>query len=295
MTLLDVLNASTDYLNKHHVPSPKLQAELLLAHLLNLPRLHLYLQFDRPMTAAELDQLRPWLKRRAAREPLQYILGSVNFYGTTLAVSPAALIPRPETESLVEIVLQTLPSNQPLTILDVGTGSGAIALVLAQALPQARVIGLDASPEALALAEQNRARLGLPNVSFHLSNLLDPWTEPADWIVANLPYLTDAEMAELQPEVAHEPPLALAGGPDGLDLIRRLILQAPSFAPNLALETGIAHGPAVTQLLHSAGYRHVVSLPDLTGRNRFALGTAQPLPLASPGSSLPTATHLQIP
>ncbi|GAB4249023.1 MAG: peptide chain release factor N(5)-glutamine methyltransferase [Candidatus Methylacidiphilales bacterium] len=282
MTLLDVLNASADYLGKHRVPSPKLQAELLLAHLLGLPRLHLYLQFDRPMMKEELDQLRPLLRRRAAREPLQHLIGTVDFYGLSLAVSPSALIPRPETESLIAMVLKALPADRPINVVDVGTGSGAIALVLAQSRPLARVIGIDTSPEALTLAEHNRARLGLTNVSFQCGDLLECWTDPVDWIVANLPYLTDAEMAALEPEVTKEPILALSGGPDGLNLIRRLVPQAARLAPNLALETGIHHGPSVSQLLHDAGYPHVEILPDLTGRNRFALGTAAPLPSTSP-------------
>ena len=276
MTLLNVLNASTDYFNKNGVPSPKLQAELLLAHILGLPRLHLYLQFDRPMMPDELDRLRPLVKRRAAREPLQHLIGSTHFHGVTLTVSPAALIPRPETELLVEHLLNLLPASQPTRILDVGTGSGAIALALAQARPLARVTGIDTSPDALALAESNRASLGLTNVTFHQGDLLTGWTEPADWIIANLPYLTDEEMTAIEPEVAKEPTLALSGGPDGLALIRRLIPQAALLAPNLALETGIHHGPAIQELLHASGYLHTTIRPDLTGRNRFAFGTAQP-------------------
>ncbi|MFQ3671424.1 MAG: peptide chain release factor N(5)-glutamine methyltransferase [Verrucomicrobiia bacterium] len=277
MTLLEVLNATTDYLRKNGVPTPKLDAELLLAHTLNLPRLQLYLQFDRPLSPVERDRLRPLVKRRAARDPLQHLIGTVDFFGCHLTVSPAALIPRPETELLVETLLFQIPNDRPVRIIDVGTGSGAIALALGRARPLAHIIGIDTSPEALALAEHNRIRLNLPQVTFQSGNLLNSMDQPVDWVVANLPYLTTDEMAALQPELLKEPTLALAGGPDGLDLIRQLIPQARQLASNLALEIGIAQGPAVLKLLTEAGFAHATIKQDLTGRDRFAFAHTHPL------------------
>lgn len=272
MSLLELLEATAEYFRKSGVPSPRLDAELLIAHVLALPRLQLYLQFDRPMMKSDLDRLRPLVKRRARREPLQHLTGSVEFAGCTLTVSPAALIPRPETELLVDKLLARLSQNRPLRLVDVGTGSGAIALALARARPLATVIGIDVSPEALALAEANRQNLGLPNVRFQQGDLLSGIEGKADWVVANLPYLSAEEMESLEPEVRYDPPAALDGGHDGLEVIRRLLPQASKLAPNLALEIGFHHQKAALDLLMRHDYSQASVEMDLSGRPRFAFG-----------------------
>jgi release factor glutamine methyltransferase len=273
MRLLDVLNSTTDFFKKKGVPSPKLQAEFLLSKTLQMPRLHLYLQFERILGPEELDVLRPLVKRRSQREPLQYILGQVDFAGLELEVSPAVLIPRPETELLIEKLQTRFPSGPGGTVYDVGTGSGAIALSLARIWPENRIIGIDASPDALAMAHQNQQRHPGLRVEWREGNLLSGQTETAALVVANLPYLTQAEMDELEPEVRQEPPQALLGGTDGLDLIRLLIPQAASLSPEIALEIGIAQGPATATLLQNSGYQKTSVETDLLDHPRFVFGS----------------------
>lgn len=274
--LLQILNNSTDYLKSKGVESPRLQAELLLSHALGVKRLELYLQFDRTLFEAELQKIRPLLKRRASHEPLQHILGETNFYGHTLKCSPAALIPRPETEQLVEQIIQEMKDQPPGLIYDVGTGTGAIALSLSLALPEWNLRAIDISPEALTLARENHALHPEARVEWIEGNLLEDQTRPATAIVANLPYLTSEEMAALPQDVQADPSLALDGGADGLDLIRPLLSQAIHLAPLLFLETGIAHGPTLTRLATEADYQEASVLPDLTGRPRFLIARKTP-------------------
>lgn len=274
-TVLEVVKRTTDFLEGKGVESARLNAELLVGHALGLKRMQLYLQFERPLTEPELERIRPMVRRRAAREPLQYILGETAFRDLTLAVDARVLIPRPETEQLVELVLGRWP-QPPATVLDLGTGSGAIALSLAKAWPESRVTAVDREEGALAVAAANAVRNGLESrVNFVRSDWFAglPAGARYDLIVANPPYLSDAELAGAQPEVrAHEPRAALSAGPDSTRDLRRIIAEAPRFlAPGglLALETGIAHQDELAEAAGAAGFSRVERHRDLTGRNRF--------------------------
>ena len=210
-----------------------LEAELLVRHVTGMERASVYAEPGRAVSAEQERVLRELTERRLRREPLPYILGEWEFRGLSFRMTPAVMIPRPETETLVEEALawrerRRIASDGPVTIVDVGTGSGCIAVSLAAALPGDRVIAADVSRDALAVAGENAARHGV-EVRLLESDLLSAVTGPVDLIVANLPYIPDAEVASLQPEVRlYEPSLALGGGPDGLSLIRLLLVQAQS-------------------------------------------------------------------
>ena len=278
-TLREIKARTEPFFADKGIANPGLDADLILAHALGLNRLDLYLDLDRPLTEAQLETLRPLVKRRAAREPLQYILGSVDFAGIRLAVDARALIPRPETEELADLLVQRLRDAPPACILDLGTGSGALALALAHAFPNAVVTATDASAEALDLARENAAR---NNLSERLTLLEGSWWDalPAetsfDLIVSNPPYLTEAELQTAAPEVAdHEPRRALVAGSDGLDDLRVILAGAPPFLAEgglLALETGIAQTAALEALATENGLQSE-TLEDLSQRPRFFFAT----------------------
>ena len=249
MTVLEVIQKSAEFLTKRGVDSPRLQAELLLAHVLKLPRMKLYLNFERRLTEAEADAMRELVKRRGAREPLQHIVGTTSFCGFEIAVNRHVLIPRPETELLAELGWKHLNAivaqgraGSPLpaggahgvtrpTALDFGTGSGCLAIALAAKCPAAQVTGLEISPEALAVARQNAERNGVAaRVEFVAGDGFATLAHPAgkfDLIVSNPPYIPSAEIETLQPEVRDfDPRGALDGGADGLDFYRRLAQEA---------------------------------------------------------------------
>lgn len=279
LTVLEIIKRSTEFLGRHGVEGPRLNAELLIGHALGLKRMQLYLQFERPLTEVELAKIRPLVKRRSDREPIQYIVGTTDFSGLTLKVDRRALIPRPETELLVEELRKLEPA--PARILDLGTGSGAIALALATHFPAAAVTAVDRSPDALALAAENAAQLGLQaRVIFIESDWFAavPAEAVFDLVVANPPYLSDAETDATQPEVLrHEPRGALSAGPDGAeDLLAIIAAAKPRLAPGgrLALETGIAQHPRLVEAARAAGFKDVTSRQDLTGRDRFVLASA---------------------
>ena len=275
--LLEIVKKTTDFLSAKGVENPRLNAELLIGHALSLPRMQLYLQFERPVTEPELEKIRPLVKRRSQREPLQYILGETEFFHLKLKTDRRALIPRPETEHLCELITQRLPAP-PATILDLGTGSGAIALGLAAFYPHAAVTALDVSEAALDLARENAGALGLAG---RLRLLRSDWfatLEPDDrfeLIVANPPYLTEQETATAMPEVrGHEPLVALASGADGLAALTRIITEAPRFLVEtglLALETGLDQQTVLREQAAAAGFTRGESLRDLTDRERYLL------------------------
>jgi release factor glutamine methyltransferase len=274
LTVREIKARTETFFTEKGVPNAKLDTDVLIAHSLGLKRLDLYLDLDRPLTEAQLADLRPLVKRRANREPLQYIVGSTEFYGLTLKVDARALIPRHETEELVDHIAGRL-STAPRRILDLGTGSGALALALATKYPEAKVTATDQSPDALALAEENAAALDLADrVQFVAGSWFAPLPPGAsfDLIVSNPPYLTEGEMETAEPEVAvHEPPSALVAGSDGLDDLQQILTSAKDYlAPDglLALETGIAQHSTLKQIAADNELKSE-SLEDLSGRPRF--------------------------
>lgn len=277
LTLLEIIKKTTDFFAQKGVESPRLNAELLIGHALGLKRMQLYLQFERPLTDMELDKIRPLVRRRGQREPLQYITGTTDFSGLVLKTDRRALIPRPETERLIEIIVERL-TVAPLRILDLGTGTGAIAIALAHKFPGAQVAAVDRDPGALVLAAENAQSSGVgERVTLIESNWFSaiPPESRFELIVANPPYLTTAEVAEAASEVRdYEPHSALESGVDGLDDLRQILGVAPTFLAEsglLAMETGIAQHAKLRELAAESGFSAVESLPDLTGRDRFVL------------------------
>ena len=269
MSLLEVLKGASDFLGKQGVESPRLNAEHLLAHVLGIKRLELYLQFDRPLGEKEREPLRDLVRRRGTGIPLQHLLGTAEFCGRSFRSDARALIPRPETEQLVERALTYPP---PSSILDVATGSGVISLTLALERPDAKVTATDISPEALSLAKENASLLGVDRVAFYETDLVPTGNETFDLITANLPYIPAGEIASLSREVRNDPILALDGGPEGLDLITRLApLAFARLNPGgrLILEIGIGQSEAVMECLSGHNYRDIVALPDYQGVPRF--------------------------
>jgi release factor glutamine methyltransferase len=283
LTVLEVIKKTTEFFAAKGIESARLNAELLVGHALGLKRMQLYLQFERPLTAPELEAIRGLVRRRGQREPVQYVLGETEFFGLKLKVDRRALIPRPETELLMEI-LATRSMSPPAAILDLGTGSGAIALALAKQFPSARVTATDLSADALALAQENATACGLAaQVTFVASDWFGALAAETryDLIVANPPYLSAEETAAARPEVrGHEPAAALTSGDGGLADLRKIVTAAPRYlttAGTLALETGIGHHAELARIAEAAGFKRTESLTDLTGRDRFFLAWAEPL------------------
>lgn len=277
LTVLEIIKRTTEFFEKRGVESARLNAELLIGHALGLKRMPLYLQFERPLTEAELEKIRPLVKRRGNREPLQYITGESEFAGLKLKVDARALIPRPETERLIELLQEKLTAP-PARILDLGTGSGAIALALAKIYPEAAVTAVDKSEAALALARENAGTAGLVGrVTFVASDWFAalPAGTQFELVVANPPYLSDEETRGAQPEVRDfEPAMALSAGTNGAAALEQIIAGAKShLTPGglLACETGITQHPHLMALAAQAGYARSESRRDLTGRDRYLL------------------------
>ncbi len=273
-SVLEVLTSTTGYFKDKGVESPRLNIEHLLAHVLGKTRMDLYLEFDRPLGDKELNALRDLVKRRSQGVPLQHLLGTVEFHGRVFTSDSRALIPRPETEELVALLLKLdLPADA--RCLDVGTGSGIIALTLAAERPEARVQAVDRSPNALKLARENAVRLGLDGrVEFVEGDLLAACAGPYDLIAANLPYIPVSDIASLSREVQHDPMMALDGGRDGLEIVARCVTQAHGkLAPGgrLALEIGHDQAGRVRELLERGGYTSVEAIKDHQGFERFVL------------------------
>lgn len=257
-------------------PHPRLEAEVLLAALLGEDRVKLFTYDDRRLSPAQWQEYRSWLVIRAEGYPLQYLTGQQEFMSLAFKVNPSVLIPRADTEVLVEKVLSYRENNsvpRDSKIVDVGTGSGAIAVSLAYYWPEARVTGVDISPEALAVARENGINNGV-QVEWVLGDLLTPFTGSRDkfqLIASNPPYISSDQLSHLPRDVQQEPALALDGGADGLDYYRRLIRQAPlCLAPQgiIALEIGWDQGEAVKNLLAKAGFTQIQISRDYANRDR---------------------------
>jgi release factor glutamine methyltransferase len=299
VTVLEAIQKSTEFLAKKGVESPRLQAELLLAHLLKMPRMKLYLNFERALAPAETDALRELVKRRGRREPLQHITGSVSFCGLEIAVNRQALVPRPETELLAEAGWQFLnregrragdpnsgtaarhpsPNGFP-TVLDFGTGTGCIAIALAVKCPGAKITATDVSEEALALAGENAARHNVTGqIQFLRGDGFEafPTDESFDLIISNPPYIPSDEIATLQPEVRDfDPRMALDGGADGLDFYRRLGKEVKSFLKpdgRIMLEFGDGQDGAIRKIFEAEKWIVEAVKEDYSHRARILIAT----------------------
>jgi release factor glutamine methyltransferase len=273
--LLQVLERTDAFLKKKGSSSPRLDAELLLGQVLNLSRLDVYMNFERPLTDAELDTLRPLVKQRGDRVPMAYLLGKKEFWSMEFFCAPGVLIPRPDTETLVEAAL---PFCQGETFLaDVGAGTGCVGLAIAKECPDVKLFATDLAPEALSLVKKNLAALEMTGrVAVLRGNLLEPIPNDrrVDVVVSNPPYIPSAEINGLEPEVsAHEPRLALDGGVDGLDCYRALIPAAFARAQRACLvDIGKGQAADVAALFQKAGFVKVQTHADLAGVERVVSG-----------------------
>ena len=278
-TVRRVLTWTAQHFEKKGIDAPRLTAEILLAHVLKASRVRLYVDLDRPLHKEELASFRALIERRSQGEPTQYLTGSREFYNRPFQVDARVLIPRPETELLVEAVLHAIPKDAPCRVADICTGSGCIAVTLAAERPQARVWATDLSEGACEVARANAQQNAVAErVSVLHGDLLGPLPrdERFDVIVSNPPYIASGELPGLQLEVQREPKLALDGGPEGLDLVGRLISSAREYLrPGglLAMEIGETQGAQVKALLEQAGYRDARVEKDLERRDRHAFGT----------------------
>ena len=275
-TVKRILDWTIPHLKSHGSESPRLDAEILLAHARGCPRIQLYTNYDQPLTDEQRGTMRDLVKRRAAAEPVAYLVGHREFFGLDFRVTKDVLVPRPDTETLIVEALEGLkPLAQP-RVLDIGTGSGCIVITLAVRCPQAIVTAVDLSEPALTIARENAAKHNVANrIQFLCGDLFAPLTdaEPFDLIASNPPYIASAEVETLAPDVRlHEPRTALDGGPDGLDIIRRLIAEAPQHLlpqGKLLIEISGEQAEAVTQLLTANGsYDDISVLKDLAKQPR---------------------------
>lgn len=297
ITLVEVLQRTTAFFEAKGIPSARLDAQLLLGSVLHLDRVKLYLNFDRPMAEPELETIRGLVRRRGDREPLAWILGEKEFYGRDFLVGPGVLVPRPDTETLIEVLLKEwttaaptsgalegdgpasgaleVAGEEPIFLADVGSGSGCIGITLALEEARVRVYAIDASPEALDYTRKNIEKHGLKDRVAALSgrDLAVPAARKIDWVVSNPPYIPAGEIPGLAPEVSrHEPKLALDGGTDGLDMYRRLIpIAARRALVGIAFEVGAGQGEAVAGMLDAAGFPAQVH-KDLGGVGRVVIG-----------------------
>lgn len=287
VTVLEVIQKSTEFLARRGVESARLNAELLTAHVLASPRLQLYLNFERRLQETQLSALRELVKRRGDREPLQHLTGSTSFCGLEIKVNRSVLIPRPETEVLAELAWKRLsesPDPEPIA-LDFGTGSGCLAIALASHCARARIHAIDCSAEALVTARANAALHHLEGrIEFHegsgIASFPVSFAGVLDVLVSNPPYIPTAEIATLSPEVRdHDPRLALDGGLDGLDHYRQLAAHAGGLLKpggTLLLEFGDGQGDAVRDLFEGPQWCGAVIQPDLSGTPRIFVAQASP-------------------
>lgn len=274
-TIGKILNWTKQYFEEKGVDSPRLDAEVLLSHILKCDRIHLYVNFDRPLVGEELSSFRQMVKARAQRMPVAYILGEKEFMGHSFRVTPDVLIPRPDTEILVEEAIRLLAEKEAPRIVDIGTGSGAILLSVLKGTEGSTGVAVDLSPAALAVAKSNGERLGLADrAEFRLGDLYAPVDGLYDAILSNPPYIPVRDMEGLSPEVKQEPEMALVGGADGLDFYRRLIDDAPRYLKEggiVLFEVGIGEAQDVAELGKRRGFSVQRILPDYAGIDRVVV------------------------
>jgi len=272
-TILKLLNWTEEYFKKKNLPQARLDAEILLAHTLSMQRIQLYMQHDRPMSPIELTIFKGYIKRRADFEPIAYITGSKDFWAQTFLVNKHVLIPRPDTELIIETILaEKKPFNH---ILDIGTGSGILAITLALEFPQSKVTAIDISPDALSVATENAARLGANNIDFICISMDDFKPSPDtnfDLIVSNPPYIDPIEIKTLMPDVKnHEPNLALDGGPFGLKFYPTIAKFAQNYLASegeILVEIGESQGQSVQNIFQEAGFENCLILKDYASHDR---------------------------
>ena len=276
-SLLETLQSGSGYLQERGVDDARLNMEHLIAMVLGCERIELYLSFDRPMEERELEQLRLLLKRRGQREPLQHILGNVQFMGQEFICDSRALIPRPETEELVGTLLSRFKdASGPARVLDVGCGSGVIGICLALNWEESHVTMVDCSEDALSLSKENAINVGIDDsrINFVCSDLFNEVPGIFDLIVANLPYVEPSQIEGLDPELSFEPRDALDGGDNGTELISKFIAQLPNHLSEqglLALEVGDGQTDFFEGVISEIGFDHIQILKDLSGIERFIL------------------------
>jgi release factor glutamine methyltransferase len=277
LTLFQLRQTAIERLTQADIDAPRLAAEVVLAHALEMTRTQLLIQANGPLTPDQLARAQRDLDRLEHNEPLAYVVGHREFYDIDLLTDARALIPRPETECLVEYAIQIMADQSAPCVADVGTGCGAIAVTLAKHLPQATIIATDLSSDAVELARANAQRIGVEaRIDFRVGSVLEPITETLDLLAANLPYIDDKDWPYLAKTIrGHEPKMAFVGGPDGLDLVRALLRDAARvLRPGsvILLEIGAYHGDAVTEIaLLNFPQARVQIKPDYAGLDRLAV------------------------
>lgn len=280
MTVLEAIRLTTEFFEKKGIESPRTNAEILLAHILKCKRLDLYLAFDKPLKEDEVLLYREYLKRRAANEPLQYIIGEVEFYGMPFKVNPSVLIPRQETEILIDVILNALDKTKAYSFLDIGTGSGNIPIVLAKHFPESHLFTIDVSDEAISLAKENAELNHLEEkVTFINGDILDKsfsLGETFDIIVSNPPYVSLEQYKELQPEITRfEPQNAVTDNADGYTFYRTISLRAMELlngGGRLFFEAGQGQSTTVAELMKAAGFKNVTIKKDYLNIERVIYG-----------------------
>ena len=280
LTVLEVINRSADYLNSKGIESARTNAELLLADILHCKRLDLYLMYDKPLSESELNEYREYLKRRSVFEPLQYITGRVEFFGLEFTISPSVLIPRPETEILVESVITSIEAKDEIKILDIGSGCGNIGIAIAANLPNVIVEGIDISEEAIAVAVENTSKYNLQNrISFRCVDILNTAAEQLsnyDIVVSNPPYVSKLDYMKLQKEIKdYEPEIAVTDISDGLKFYKSITPMAKNIlnkSGKLFYEIGEGQSEQVKNILKENGFSEIAMLQDYGNINRVISG-----------------------